>query len=238
MLQSRKKFVSAANAGKAPLASLPFKKHPLAASSDPEFGRAAVPNPSLSHIVGSLPTSRSAGVQFAELARLESVARQTLQAQSMSFWIFNALLNWLVQESFVPSDSVLFEELVQAFSLAMVTSTSSSSSLATFCQAKRREAMLSHFPAHIDSHIRAQLASSPFNGPFLFDDEVLSAVLTASREDSAVSANIALTKAVSSLAFGAGKSDRKASSDRTSNASSSFASSRGKGRGSVADLFS
>ena len=120
LLQSREKFVSAANAGKGPLASLPFKKHPLAASSDPEFGRAAVPNPLLSRIVGLLPTSCSAGVQFDELARLESVARQTLQAQSVSFWIFNALLNWLVQESFVPSDSVLFEELVQAFSLAMV----------------------------------------------------------------------------------------------------------------------
>ena len=124
----------------------------------------------------------------------------------------------------MPSDSVLFEELVQAFSLAMVTSTSSSSSLATFCQAKHREAMLSQFPAHIGS------------GPFLFDDDVLSAVLTASREDSAVSTNITLTKAVSSPAFGAGKSDRKAS-DRTSNASSSSASSRGKGRGSVADRF-
>ena len=162
--QSRERFVSGVNSGKAPLASLPFKKHPLAASSDPEFGRAAVPNLSLSRITGSLPTSHSAGVQFAELARLESVARQTLQAQSVSFWIFNALLNWLVQESFVPSDSVLFEELVQAFSLAMVTSTSSSSSLATFCQAKHREAILSQFPAHIGSHFHAQLASFSFNG--------------------------------------------------------------------------
>ena len=32
LLQSREKFVSAVNAGKAPLALLPFKKHPLAAS--------------------------------------------------------------------------------------------------------------------------------------------------------------------------------------------------------------
>ena len=121
----------------------------------------------------------------------------------------------------------------------MVTSTSSSSSLATFCQVKRREAMLSHFPAHIGSHFRAQLASYSFNGPFLFDDEVLSKVLTASREDSVVPANIALTRAVSSPTFEAGKSDRKASSDRASIASSSSASasSRGRGRGLVADRF-
>ena len=34
------KFTSAANAGKTPVSALPFKKCPLAASSDPEFGRA------------------------------------------------------------------------------------------------------------------------------------------------------------------------------------------------------
>ena len=77
---------------------------------------------------------------------MESVARQSLQSQSVVFWLFNAFLNWLKEESFVPSDPVLFE-LIQAFSLVMVSSTSSSSSLATFCQAKRREAVLSHFPA-------------------------------------------------------------------------------------------
>ena len=87
--QSCERFVSGVNSRKAPLASLLFKKHPLAASSDPEFGRAAVPNPSLSCIIGSLLTLHSVGVRFAELARLESVARQALQAQSVSFWIFN-----------------------------------------------------------------------------------------------------------------------------------------------------
>ena len=132
---------------------------------------------------------------------------------------------------------MLFVELVQAFSLAMLTLMSSSSSWAMFCQAKCREAMLSHFLAHIGPHFRAQLALSCFNGPYIFYDETLSKVLTYSREDSAVSANVDLTKAVSSPGFGAGKSDGKVSSDRASNASSSSASSRGRGKGSVADRF-
>ena len=237
LAQSRAKFVASVTAGKATVFALPFTKRLLAVSSDPEFGRAAVANPVLPRIIGNLPSSRSAGVQFFELAHLESVARQALQSQSVVFWLFNAVLNWLKEESFVPSDPVLFEELVQAFSLAMVSSTSSSSSLGTFCQAKRREAVLSHFPARIGPHFWAHLASSSFEGPYLFNDESLSQVLTASREDSAVSANIALTKAASFPVFGAGKSDRKASSDRSSNASSSSAPSWGRGRGSVAERF-
>ena len=107
--------------------------------------------------MGSLAGSRSGGwggggVQFHEIARTEAILRQLLE--SVSLWLFNALLNWLKQENFVPSDTVLFEELVQAFSLSMRGSTSSLASLATFCQAKRREAVLSHFPAHIGSHFR------------------------------------------------------------------------------------
>ena len=226
------KFASAANAGKTPSSSLPFKKHPLDASSDPQFGKVSPLNPSLARIVGSLAGSRSSGVQFHEIARMEAISRQLLEPQSVSFWLFNALLNWLKQENFVPSDAVLFEELAQAFSLSMVGCTSSLALLATFCQVKRREAVLSHFPSHIGLHFHSSMASSSFIGPYLFDDKALLRVLAASREDSAVSANVALVKAVSFPVFGAGKSDRKVYSDR-----SSSAASRGRGRGSVSDRF-
>ena len=93
------------------------------------------------------------------------------------------------------------------------------------------EAVLSHFPAHIGPHFPAHLASSSFEDPYLFNDKALSQVLTASCEDSAVSANIALTKAVSFPVFGVGKPDQ------SSNASSSSAPSQGRGRGSVAERF-
>ena len=156
---------------------------------------------------------------------MEANARQLLESQSVSLWLFNALLNWLKQEAFAPSNAVLFDELVQAFSLSMVGSTSSLASLATFCQAKHREAVLSHFPAHIGSHFRSSLASS-FAGPYLFDEEALLQVLAASRKDSALLANVALVKAVCFPVFGAGKSNQ-----------SSSAATRGRGTGSVSDRF-
>ena len=97
-----------------------------------------------------------------------------------------------------------------------------------FFQAKRRESVLSHFPSHIGSHFRDLFSGSSFKGPHVFIDEVLTKVL-------AVSANLALVKAVSFPVFGAAKSGRKASSDQSLAAATSAAASRGRGRGSVSD---
>ena len=141
-----------------------------------------------------------------EVGRLEALSRQLLEAQSVSFWIFIAILTWLKQEGFQPSDASLFKELVPVFSACMVGSTASLASMATFCQARLREAVLSHFPAHVGSHFRALLAASSFARPNLFEDSVLDKVLAESREDSAVSANLALVKAVYFPVFGAAKS--------------------------------
>ena len=222
-------------AGKAPHASLPVKKRPLASSSDPSFGKAASFNPLLSRLVGNLSGNRSAGVPLHEVGHFEALSRQLLEAQSVSFWIFNAILNWLKQEGFQPLEASLFEELVQAFSTCMVGSTASLAFMATFCQARRREAVLSHFPTHVGSHFRALLSASSFAGPNLFEDSVLDKVLAESREDSAVSVNLALVKAVSFPVFGAAKSGQKASSDQSSAAAASSSASRGHGRGSSRD---
>ena len=86
--------------------------------------------------MGNLSGNRSAGVPLHEFGRLKALSRQLLEAQSVSFWIFNAILNWLKQEGFQLSDASLFEELVQAFSTCMVVSTASLASMATFCQAR------------------------------------------------------------------------------------------------------
>ena len=69
--------------------------------------------------------------------------------------------------------------------------------------------MLSHFPPHVGDHFKTLQASS-FDGPNLFDDEVLSKGLAESREDSMVSVNIAIAKAVTFPVFGAGMAGQKA----------------------------
>ena len=97
-------------------------------------------------------------------------------------------------------------------------------------QAKRREGVLSHFPSHVGTHFRCDLAASSFAGPFLFDDEVLTRVIGASREDSNLDAQLSIAKAFKFPIFqGLGNSDWKVSSGQRSGASSSSSSaSRGK----------
>ena len=118
----------------------------------------------------------------------------------------------------------------------MVNSTSSLASLVTYFKAKRREAILSHFPANVGKHFRTQLQASSFDGEFLFEDSVLQRILVESREDSAVSANVALTKVINLPVFGAGKTASKASTEQSSSASGTTATPpvftyRGRGRG-------
>ena len=81
-------------------------------------------------------------------------------------------------------------------------------------------------------HFRTDLASSSLSSPDLFDAKVLERVSADSHVDSSLNAQLSIAKAAVSLpVFGAGKVDRKASSDPSSSAASSSAPSRGRGRG-------
>ena len=116
-----------------------------------------------------------------------------------------------------------------------MTAANSAFGLTTFMLAKRREGVLSHFPPHVGSYFKKDLASSSFGGPHVFDDEVLARVIAASREDSNLDAQLSIAKAFTLPVFRADtkKSGRKASSGQDSCVSSASSSSfRGRGTGS------
>ena len=135
----------------------------------------------------------------------------------------------------MPPDPALFEQLVQALSLSLVGSASSSAALATYFLAKWREGVLSHFRAHMGLHFHRDLASFSFAGPDLFDEEVLARVTAASRKDTHLGAQLSRAKVFTLPVFrGARNSDRKASSGQSSaSASSPVSTPRGRGRGST-----
>ena len=103
-----------------------------------------------------------------------------------------------------------------------MTTANSASGLAAFMLAKRREGVLSHFPSHVGSHFKKDLASSSFSGPHVFDDEILARVTAASREDSHLDAQLSRAKAFTLPVFRAEAKNpgRKASSAQGSSASS------------------
>ena len=154
---------------------------------------------------------------------MESLCKGLLALQSSLFWMFLALLHWLKEMDFAPPDPALFGQQVQEISGAMV----SSAALAMYLVAKRREGILSHFPSHAGSHFKRELASSSFETPFLFDDEVLAKVIVASREDSHLDAQLSIAKAFTLPVFRGSARGSGRGSKASSSSSSGFRGSRG-----------
>ena len=199
--------------GKLPASGLPSCHRGPGSCDEPMLWSAVPFNSSLFHVVGILSSKRSVSFSFDKAAKVESLAKGLLDSHSMSFWLFSAFLHWLKELGFVTLDPAVFEQLVQALSLSFVGSASSSAALATYFQAKRREGVLSHFPARVGLHLSRDLASSLFSGPNLFDEEVLARGIAASCEDTLFDAQLCLAKVFSLPVFhGARSSDQKASS--------------------------
>ena len=207
--------------------------------SDPAIESSTPMNPSIPQLVGALSSRRSLNFFFEEAARVESLCNGMLAAQSSGFCFFSSLLHWLKELGFEAPDPSLFGQLVEEVSGSLVTAANSASGLAAFMLAKRREGVLLHFPSHVGPHFKKDLAASSFNGPHVFDDEVLARVIAASREDSHLDAQLSIANAFTLLVFRAEvkNTGRKASSVQGSSASSaSTLGFRGRGRGQSARL--
>ena len=130
-----------------------------------------------------------------EAAKVESLLKGIMESQSLAFWLLSALFHWLKELDFVPPDAALFAQLIQSLSLALVSASSSSASLATYMQAKRREGVLAYFPSHVGIHFCKDVAASSFEGPLLFAEDILACVIASSREDSHLDAQLSIAKA-------------------------------------------
>ena len=170
------RFRAAAEAGKAVASALPSRRKDRGCCSDPALASSATMNPVIPRLVGALSNRRSLSFSFEEAAGVESLCNGMLASQSSGFCFFSALLHWLKQLGFEAPDPSLFGQLVQEVSGSLVTAANSASALAAFMLAKRREGVLSHFPPHVGSHFKKDLAFS-FSGPHVFDDEVLARVM-------------------------------------------------------------
>ena len=226
-------FRAAAEVGKAVASALPSRCKDRGCCSDPALASSATTNPAIPRLVGALSNRRSLSFSFEEAARVESLCNGMLAAQSSGFWFLSALLHWLKELGFEAPDPNLFGQLVQEVSGSLVTAANSASGLAAFVLAKRREGVLSHFPPHVGSHFKKDLASSSFSGPHVLDDEVLARVIAASREDSHLDVQLSIAKAFTLPVFSADAktSGRKVSFAQDSSASSASTSVFGEGAG-------
>ena len=228
------RFHEALETGKLPSSALTSRRRDHDCCSDPSVAAATPINTGILRLVGSLSNKHPLSFSFKEAARVESLCKGLLSAQSSDFWLLSSLLHWLKELEFSAPDPSLFSQLVQEISGSMVTAANSATALSTYLVAKRREGILSHFPSHVRSHFKEELTSS-FEIPFLFDDEVLAKVIAASRKDSNLDAQLSIAKVFTLPVFrgGAKNSGWTTSSGLGSSASSASSSGFcGKGRGS------
>ena len=198
---THKRFANLAREGKAPSGGL-LQRKKLFEVPDASFLHKQIPlNKDIGRIMNNVSARRSTDLSFEELGRLEEVAKNALEAQSLSYWLFNTVINWLRELHFDPAEPNLFEELIRSFANSMVSSSSLTASLATYFQAKRREACLSHFQASVEPHFKRELAASSFVAPDLFEDTVLEATRKGSREDTAHKVQLNLSKLSSKFLF-------------------------------------
>ena len=128
------RFAEVTASDKQLISALPQRRKVYAAADAPFLAKAATLNCDLPRLVGSIVGSKTVNVSFHELVRMEALAKQALEAQSVAFCMLNALLGWVKQVGFTLLDPNLFEELIHGFSLLMVNGTPSMASLASFAR--------------------------------------------------------------------------------------------------------
>ena len=109
------------------------------------LAQAIEPNLSISRLVRTVASSRTMIFTFGDEYKAESAAKRRLEAQSMSFWFLNAILAWIKDKGFQLSEPQTFEDLIQAMSMSMVSSSYCPTGLSSFFHSKRRESFLSYF---------------------------------------------------------------------------------------------
>ena len=153
-VEHRQHFRAAAETGKLPSSALPSRRRDRGCYSNPSLVAAIPVNTGIHQLVGSLSNKCSLSFSFEEAARVESLCKGLLSAQSLGFWLFSSLLHWLKELGFSAPDPSLFGYLVQEIRGSMVTAANSVAALSTYLVAKRMEGILSHFPSHVGSHFR------------------------------------------------------------------------------------
>ena len=225
---------------KKPSSVFPRRRHSYRLSSAEQNTFAPPLNDAFVRIAKSRPpTNASVGVSLEEFRRLELAVAGLQEAQSFSFWLVSALVEYFKQSGFHAPDEALYSRLISSLSVSFVDQAKASFSLSAFLNLTRREHFLKFSaPSVTEGQKKRLLSCKPF-GPDLFDPEVLSSVIQEFEGAAATSSHIDLSKAVARGLFSGGKRKRE---DSPSPSTSSplvphGAGSSSSSRSEVASLF-
>ena len=189
-----------------PLSSILTSHYTRHAVADlPYYASSLAVNPSFSQLAGAkaVGSKRWGSISFAEMEKLERLFRAQLEMTSKSLWLMSGILAMLKRDGFRPADPTLFNAALASASATLSQTARSSAAGSTFVRPKRRDSLLAHTEIPVPETQRHSLTVSPGSESLLFDEEILSGVVSQVQQSSLISSNLAMSR---SFARGRGRS--------------------------------
>ena len=141
---------------------------------------------------------------------LETSARSQSEALSHSMWVLSGLLGLIRRDGYLPSDPLLFQQLVRSVSMGLANQANFAASYTTFFVKKRRDLLLSYLPPVFQDVQKKALSKAPtcFSSS-LFPPEELHSLVESAKA-------MAQFKSQQALADSLSKSSRNRSPRRSS----------------------
>ena len=198
---------------------IPTRLRRYAVADDPLFASFHPVNPSFAQLAGAraraVGSKRWGSISYSEMERMERLFRTQLEMTSLSLWLMSGILAVLKRNGFQPSDPTLFNAALSSVSASLSQQTRTASAGSSFLRAKCRESLLTHTSILVPEAQRRSLTVAPGSSVGLFNEDILSEVVTQVQRSSLISSNLSVSRSL-----GRGRSRPSSSSPLVDPASS------------------
>ena len=160
---------------------IPLRRLAFPVADAPDYAAPRWLNPDFARLTRNcnITKSRAGSITFSDMERLERTSRTIVGCFSQSYWLLSSLLSQLKQDSYQPSEPVLFDKTIQSFSSSTALQT-----LLVSGMTKCRESFLTHVSEPLSAPQKRELQVSSGSGDFLFDQKLLKKTTGQVKEDS------------------------------------------------------
>ena len=141
---------------------LPVRKGIYSVYNNPSCGKFVPINDEFEALLDKpISNSRLVSISLKECSMLETSARSQSEALSHSMWVLSGLLGLIRRDGYLPSDPLLFQQLVRSVSMGLANQANFAASYTTYFVKKRRDLLLAHLPPVFQDVQKKALSKAP-----------------------------------------------------------------------------
>ena len=177
---------------------IPLRTRSYALADDTVFASSQPVNSSFAQLAGAraVGSRRWGSISFSEMERLERLFQNQLEVTSSSLWLISGILAMLKRDSFLPSDSTLFNSALSSVSAALSRQARTAVAGSGFIRAKRRDSLLAHTTLPVPEAQKRSLTVTPGSSSGLFNEDLLAEVVSQVQRSSQISSNLAVSRSL------------------------------------------